>query len=64
MLMLLVLNYCGITLGARTQNLLSVAQRLLLGLAVFALTLAPRHLPWPRPDGRAGLPMLRSPGAA
>ncbi len=44
MLILLVLNYRGIRTGARAQNLLSLMKiAMILGLAVFALLLAPWH---------------------
>jgi APA family basic amino acid/polyamine antiporter len=43
MLILLILNYRGIKPGARVQNLLSLIKiAMMLGLAVFALLLAPR----------------------
>jgi APA family basic amino acid/polyamine antiporter len=43
MLILLVLNYRGVKPGARVQNLLSVLKiAMIVGLAVFALVLAPR----------------------
>src|SRR6202049_3107485 len=43
MLILLLLNYCGVKLGARTQNLLSTLKIVMMvALAVFALVLAPR----------------------
>jgi APA family basic amino acid/polyamine antiporter len=49
MLILLLLNYAGVKLGARTQNLLSALKIVMIvGLAVFALLLAPRaHAPGP-----------------
>ncbi len=60
MLMLLVLNYRGIRSGARTQNILSVTKiAMILGLAVCALLLAPRHLPSPADSGAGpGTPIL------
>jgi basic amino acid/polyamine antiporter, APA family len=43
MLILLILNYRGVKPGARVQNLLSVLKiAMIVGLAVFALLLAPR----------------------
>jgi APA family basic amino acid/polyamine antiporter len=43
MLVLLAMNYRGVRMGARTQNLLSVLKiAMMLGLAVLALLLAPR----------------------
>ena len=43
MLILLILNYRGVKPGARVQNLLSVLKiTMIVGLAVFALLLAPR----------------------
>jgi APA family basic amino acid/polyamine antiporter len=46
MLVLLALNYRGIRSGARTQNVLSALKiAMIIGLAIFALLLAPHALP-------------------
>ncbi|HME41086.1 MAG TPA: amino acid permease [Steroidobacteraceae bacterium] len=53
MLILLVLNYRGVKPGARVQNLLSMLKiAMIVGLAVFALLLAPRA----HTDGPAAAP--------
>jgi APA family basic amino acid/polyamine antiporter len=62
MLVLLAMNYRGVRMGARTQNLLSLLKIfMMLGLALLALLLAPRFA---GPDAAPSRPSLLALGSA